>query len=424
MRAEISHKFIMGFIIVVGCIVTVNLVVPFTGIPEQWQQLFSVACAILVGLVLGLFFSRTFTANIRSLSDSAEYLAKGDLSRDVELPKTLLPDETADLADSLNRVVTSLRELVGYIRSSSVKVAEAAEGVSATSEEMTASAHEVANAVEQISGGAETQAEMVEKSSRLIKELAVSIDLVAASAKKVSASASDTAGTARKGGEIARSTLKRIKQVLGDVEQNSERMFSFGVQVQKIGKIVEVITGIAQKTNLLALNATIEAARAGEYGRGFAVVAEEISKLADSTSDSAGEITRLIEEIQEQNHNLQASTKESIHELDAGREALDRTGHSFEDIIRTTDDTQTKATSIAELAESQTKSASSIVSAIDEIARVVSDNAAATQQVSAASQQQSASMEELSHAAQDLAALAEDLLGKVSSFKLGNEKGA
>ena len=410
MRAEISHKFIMGFIIVIGSIVAVNLIVPATGIPEQWQQLFSVAFAIMVGLVLGLFFSRTFTANIRSLSDSAEYLAKGDLSQDVTLPNTLLPDETQDLADSLNRVVSSLRELVGYIRSSSVKVAEAAEGVSATSEEMTASAHEVSNAVEQISAGAETQAEMVEKSSRLIKELAMSIDLVAASAKKVSSSASDTAGTARKGGEIARSTLKRIKQVLGDVEQNSERMFSFGVQVQKIGKIVEVITGIAQKTNLLALNATIEAARAGEYGRGFAVVAEEI--------------TRLIEEIQEQNHNLQASTKDSIHELDAGREALDRTGHTFEEIIRTTDDTQTKATSIAELADSQTQGATSIVSAIDEIARVVNDNAAATQQVSAASQQQSASMEELSHAAQDLAALAEELLGRVSSFKLGNEKGA
>ena len=68
-------------------------------------------------------------------------------------------------------------------------------------------------------------------------------------------------------------------------------MVSFGAQVQKIGKIVEVITGIAQKTNLLALNATIEAARAGEYGRGFAVVADEISKLADSTGQSAGEIT-------------------------------------------------------------------------------------------------------------------------------------
>ncbi|MCW8859931.1 MAG: methyl-accepting chemotaxis protein, partial [Deltaproteobacteria bacterium] len=73
------------------------------------------------------------------------------------------------------------------------------------------------------------------------------------------------------------SALENLKEVLAKIEENADLIVSFSAQVQKIGSIIDVITGIAQKTNLLALNATIEAARAGEYGHGFAVVAEEVS---------------------------------------------------------------------------------------------------------------------------------------------------
>jgi len=423
MRVEITYKFVAGFITVVGSVVFLNLLVPSLGIPEEMQQLVAVACAILVGLVLGWFFSRAFTANIRHLREAAERLSHGDLSEPVSLARSSFPDETADLAASLNLVVESLRELVGTIRASAVMAAESAHGLSATSEEMTASSQEVANTVEQISRGAETQAEMVEKSSRLIREMAVSIDLIAASAKKLSASASDTARTAQHGGEIARNSMAKMKLVLQDVERNGEQIVSFGVQVQKIGKIVEVITGIASKTNLLALNATIEAARAGEYGRGFAVVAEEIRKLADSSSDSASEIARLIESIREESQKVQSSMQASIREMDSERAALDTTNSAFEEIILTAVATQTKATSIAELSQKQAEGATGMVAAIDEISRVVTDNAAATQEVSAATEEQSASMEEMARSAQDLSALAEQLLEAVRRFQLAAEKG-
>jgi methyl-accepting chemotaxis protein len=407
----------------VGSVVFLNLLVPSLGIPEEMQQLVAVACAILVGLMLGWFFSRAFTANIRHLREAAERLSPGDLSEPVSLARSSFPDETAELAASLNLVVESLRELVGTIRASAVMAAESAHGLSATSEEMTASSQEVANTVEQISRGAETQAEMVEKSSRLIREMAVSIDLIAASAKKLSASASDTARTAQHGGEIARNSMAKMKLVLQDVERSGEQIVSLGVQVQKIGKIVEVITGIASKTNLLALNATIEAARAGEYGRGFAVVAEEIRKLADSSSDSASEIARLIESIREESQKVQSSMQASIREMDSERAALDTTNSAFEEIILTAVATQTKATSIAELSQKQAEGATGMVAAIDEISRVVTDNAAATQEVSAATEEQSASMEEMARSAQDLSALAEQLLEAVRRFQLAAEKG-
>ncbi|HKK01548.1 MAG TPA: methyl-accepting chemotaxis protein [Desulfuromonadales bacterium] len=419
MRVEISYKFIMGFIIVVGSIVLVNIVVPYLGIPPEWQQLFTVTCAILVGLVLGWLFSKAFTANIRVLTEAAESLSHGDLSRYVHLRNTSLPDETADLAASLNRVIASLRELVGTIRGSSLKVAESSQGLSATSEEMTATAHEVASTVEQISHGAERQAEMVEQASRLMREMAVAIEQIAAAAGDVSVSASETTATAQRGGATVRTTMEHMKQVLGEVENNGRQIVAFGVQVQKIGKILEVISGIAQKTNLLALNASIEAARAGEAGRGFAVVAEEISKLADSTAQSASEITEMIETIREESQRVQESMKITIAEIKQGRSTIDTTGQAFEDIIAITRQNQDKAAGIAVLVQKQTEGSHGMVEAIDEISRVVTDNAAATEEVSASTEQQSASMEEMARSAQDLSLLAEDLLDLVKRFDIG-----
>ncbi|RME40027.1 MAG: hypothetical protein D6794_02910 [Deltaproteobacteria bacterium] len=287
---------------------------------------------------------------------------------------------------------------------------------------MTASAHEVANTMDQISHGAETQTEMVERTSGLIREMAMAVDLIAASARKVEEAAGQTAVTADEGGQVARETTQRLRQLFQSVEAGGKQIVAFGSQVQQIGHIVEVITGIAQKTNLLALNATIEAARAGEYGRGFAVVADEIRKLADSTSASAGEITRLVESIREENQRVLETIQLSMQEVEAGHQAIDRTGASFEAIIETAGATREKANSIADLTAKQTEGAQKMVQAIEEISRVISDNAASVEEVSAASEEQSASMEEMARQAQELSRLAEELLSMVSRFHLGSER--
>ena len=419
MRVEISYKFVVGFIVVVASVVLLNLLVPKMDLPEWTYQWITIVGALLVGLIFGWLFSKNFTARIRTLTSAAERLGDGDLSRKVRLPKSMFTDETEDLANSLNLVVNSLRNLVGQIRSSSVNVNESSLALATTTEEMTATAHEVAGSIEQISQGAETQAEMVERASRVIREMAEQIDLVAGSAGKLLTSSEETTISARQGGEMTVTALENLHQVLGRIEENATLTSSFNDQVQKIGTIIDVITSIAQKTNLLALNATIEAARAGEYGHGFAVVAEEVSKLADSTSTSAGEITRLIEGTREQSMKVQHSMAESVKAIAAGREAVDVTGNAFKEIISKAEAAQVKAVSIRDLTEKQREGAQDIVAAIEEIARVTEDNAASTEEVSAATEEQTASMEEMTFASQRLSKLAEDLLTSVSRFNLG-----
>lgn len=421
MRVEISYKFVIGFIFVVASVVLLNLLVPRLEAPEWTHQLITVIGALLVGLIFGWLFSRAFTANIKILTEGADRLSHGDLSRKVRLRKGVFSDETEDLSNSLNLVVDSLRNLVGQIRGSALNVNESSMALATTAEEMTATAHEVAGSIEQISRGAETQAEMVERVSRVVREMAEQIELVAGSSSKLTESAEETTLSAREGEGLTSKALESMKQVLSQIEENGTMIVDFSEQVQKIGTIIDVITGIAQKTNLLALNATIEAARAGEYGHGFAVVAEEVSKLADSTSTSAAEITRLIEKTREQSHKVQLSMAQSVKSIDAGREAVDVTGNAFKAIINKAEAAQERSIDIRDLTEKQRRGSQAIVEAIEEIARVAEDNAASTEEVSAATEEQTASMEEMSFASQRLSRLAEELLTSVRRFNLGSD---
>jgi len=418
MRVDISYKFIAGFLIVIASVVLVNLAVPLLGIAAEWQQFFTISCALLVGLVIGGVFSRAFAANIRRLKAAGERLGQGDLAEEIVLSQELFPDETADLSEALKQVQENLRQLVGDIRTIALRVAGSALALSGTSQEATASAQDVARTVDQISKGAETQAEMVEESNRLFKEMAVSISLVAAAAKRVADAAEETVATAVRGNQLADASRQTILRTLTEVEESSRQIVSFVARVQKVGKIVEVINGIAHKTNMLALNAAIEAARAGEYGRGFAVVAEEVRRLADSTTDSSAEITTLIEEILTEGQGLHGSLHQITEGMQEGRSAAERTSQAFADISRHAENTRTKAHSIAELAEHQTNGAERITRAIDEIDKVVSDNAAATEEVSATTEQQSATMFELAQSAHELSVMSEELLAMVKRFRL------
>ncbi len=420
MRVEISYKFIVGFLIVIAAVVVVSLTVPYWPVPSWLRQPLTIGCALLVGLVVGALFSRAFAKNIRALTEAGDRLGQGDLSQDVQV-SNLFCDETDDIALAMNRVQASLRELVGEIRGFASQVTEASMSLSVTAQEMTASSHEVAGTVDLISKGAETQAEMVEASNQSFREMAVAINQVALSAQKVAEAAEATVATAQRGTDLAKGSTDTIRQVLTEVEGSGEQMVSFVARVQQIGQIVEVINGVAHKTNLLALNATIEAARAGEYGRGFTIVAEEIRKLADSTTDSSGEITRLVDGIQEEGTQVQSRMAQIIQEMEAGHAAVDRTNQVFAEITGTAEDTRGKAQVISDLTQHQIEGAEQISRAIDEIDKVVSDNAAATEQVSAATQQQCASMEEMTLSAKEMATMAEELLMLVKKFKLERE---
>jgi methyl-accepting chemotaxis protein len=420
MRIPIGYKFIIGFVVVVAAVAFSPKLVGALGYSAEMSGLLAYVVAMTCGLILGWLFSKSFTANIGRLAESAESISRGDLTRDVAIRRSSFPDETHELAGLINLMVQNLRELVGHIKKTSGQLSESAREINSTALEINASTEEVAQAIESISRGAETQVEMAEKSTKIIRETAISIELVASRARETAKAARETSLTAQQGGSLANDSLERMKDFFEQQEKIASQFAVFNNKLQKVGKIADFIGDVARQTNLLALNASIEAARAGEYGKGFAVVAEEVRKLADGSAKSASDINEMIENLREESRQVQNVIAESSRTIKEGKKNIDVTASAFQEILKTVLETERKATSIADLSHMQLEGSDNMVKAVDEIARVADDNAASTEQVSAATEQQLAAMQDMALATNELAQLAEELLTVVERFQVGS----
>ncbi|MSN24971.1 MAG: HAMP domain-containing protein [Geobacter sp.] len=419
MRIPIAYKFIIGFVVVVAAVAFSPRLVSGLGYSAEFSGVLGYVVALTIGLILGWLFSKGFTANIAKLTESAELIGRGDLTTDVVIRPSRIPDESHELATLINMMQQNLRQLVRHIKKTSGQLSESAREINSTALEINASTEEVAQAIEQISRGAETQAEMVEKTSKTIREMAISIELVATRARETAKAARETSLTAQHGGSLANDSLERMKEFFDNQETIGRQFDTFNGKLQKIGKVADCIGNIARQTNLLALNASIEAARAGESGKGFAVVAEEVRKLADGSSQSAAEINDMIESLREESHRVHEVILESSRSIKEGKKNIDVTAGAFQEILKTVLETERKASSIADLSQMQQEGSVKMVKAVDEIAKVADDNAAATEQVSAATEQQLAAMQDMALATRELAQLAEELLAVIEHFQIG-----
>ena len=179
-----------------------------------------------------------------------------------------------------------------------------------------------AAAAQQAAGGRDQATAMTEITAT-ISELLITSRQIADSAQRVSQIAEDTAAAAETGDVTIDQTRRSIAAIRAQVDQIVSHMLALGEKSQQIGGVVDLVSELAEQTNILAINATIEASGAGEWGRRFAVVAEEIRKLADRTAGSAKEIRALIEDVRGAVNTTVMATEIGAKSVDAGARQFD-----------------------------------------------------------------------------------------------------
>ena len=251
-----------------------------------------------------------------------------------------------------------------------------------------------AAAAQQATGGRD-QASAMNEITTTISELLITSRQIADNAKRVSQIAEDTASAAQAGDSTIDQTRQSIQQIRAQVDLIVQHMLSLGEKSQQIGGVVDLVSELAEQTNILAINATIEASGAGEWGRRFAVVAEEIRKLADRTAGSAKEIRALIDDVRGAVNTTVMATEIGAKSVDAGSRQFDDATNSFRRIaqlVATTND----ATREIELSTKQQ------TTAVEQVNVAASDTARVTRETEASAVQTRQTASHLSSLSSDL----------------------
>lgn len=394
------------------------------GVTDLQNQLIVIS-VIAVGFmaVVAYLISRTITNPINRIVTDFKQISDGAVEGKLDLrADTDVVVDFKEIPAGLNLIMDNMNKMVRMISMNSANIAASAQQISAASEQMTASASDVSNNVSEIAKGSSSQSEKTEEVSRAMNDMTKSVQEIATNAQKAAETANVASDTIKTVGVQSESLIVQMEYIQSAVGESANVIRELDMKSKKIGEIVNLITNIADQTNMLALNAAIEAARAGEHGRGFAVVADEVRKLAEESRDAAKEISSLIKEIQVGTENAVEAMDKGTEQVNTGSTALSETVQSVKSIVHGSEQVAIMAQEIAAAAQEQSASIEEITSSVEEISAISEQAAAGTEQASAAVEQQTSSMQELSKSAQELAKLSDEMQVYVARFSLKSEE--
>ncbi|MDU8567459.1 methyl-accepting chemotaxis protein [Pseudomonas syringae pv. actinidiae] len=343
--------------------------------------------ATLLTIVFAWMLIKSITTPIATALHAAETIAKGNLTQPIRIDGS---DEAGRLLLAMKTMQDKLRDTLQGISGSATQLASAAEELNAVTDES--------------ARGLVQQNNEIEQAATAVNEMTSAVEEVARNAVSTSQASRNAATSAGDGRDLVQETVSAIERMSGDVKDTSELIINLASESRDIGKVLDVIRGLAEQTNLLALNAAIEAARAGEAGRGFAVVADEVRALAHRTQQSTSEIERMIGSIQSGTEQAVSSMRNSTERAESTLNIAKGAGMALNTINVAVEEINERNMVIASAAEEQAQ-----------VAREVDRNLVNIRDLSA---QSTTGANQTSAASTELSRLAVDLNSMVSRFAL------
>lgn len=224
-----------------------------------------VAASILISIFIWLYITRNIVTPIIRMKESANHIAEGDLSNDMEPLNS--KDELGDLNEALQKMVGNLRDIVGYSKDISSRVLSSSQVLATATNETRSGSKHITETMNEMAEGSEQQAQDAVTIAESMNEFTESIDKAYNHGITISDTSQNVLELAVSGNENMATSLQQMKTIHHIVEEAVHKVRSLEQHSQDINKLVQVINGIAEQTNLLSLNAAIEAARAGEAAK-------------------------------------------------------------------------------------------------------------------------------------------------------------
>ncbi|MCM3189789.1 methyl-accepting chemotaxis protein [Bacillus subtilis] len=375
-----------------------------------------VAASTLISIFIWLYITRNIVKPIIRMKESANHIAEGDLSNDMEPLNS--KDELDDLNEALQKMVGNLRDIVGYSKDISSRVLSSSQVLATATNETRSGSKHITETMNEMAEGSEQQAQDAVTIAESMNEFTENIDKAYNHGITISDTSQNVLELAVSGNENMATSLQQMKTIHHIVQEAVHKVRSLEQHSQDINKLVQVINGIAEQTNLLSLNAAIEAARAGESGKGFAVVADEVRKLADGVSDSVQDITRIVNGTQQEIHTVITYLESSFTEVEKGTENLTDTGQAMRHIKQSVTHVADSIKEVTDGLKQLTNQSITINQSIENIASVSEESAAGIEETFSITEQSAHSMDQVLQNAEELEQLAKELNEKMGQFTI------
>lgn len=321
------------------------------------QTMVGIGVSVIAILIL-VVLVRSVTRPLNEIRDRMKNLAsaEGDLTSELSIDTHA---ELIELAGGFNAFLARLRDMINDLKHVNGKVRQQAADVG---------------------GIARETDEQTERQHQDIDSVVTAMNEMSAAAGEVAGFAGEAAENARQAQDGVRFTqdtltaaVNGVSALSADMDEASTAITQVATRSDDINRILDVIRGVAEQTNLLALNAAIEAARAGEQGRGFAVVADEVRTLASRTRESTDEISEMIEGLQSDVHGAVSVIRSGVDRATTAVDGTREADHSLAAVVERIGTIVEHVTQVATAAEEQSSVSEEINRNLTKIGDAASD---------------------------------------------------